>query len=255
MAKLNDHLKDDHGVYFDQDFIMSTCFMEEENKKVVVEAIEDSELCGEQKTNTVCCILCRGTLKYENMCGLMFINHLKNQHQVFFDFDFVLATCFLDQKEKDSMKIIFDTFGDDVKDTISVKTEASKRPRQDSSTSHNFSKKVKSESVMPHKCDQCNDTFTKEEHLKIHVKLFHDECILANEVLEDKQIKMLHKCIECEKNYTRQCNLEGHIIKVHVDRKGNNKEVGGVVGTWPRNCPDLRTWLVEQKRRREEDNL
>ena len=49
---------------------------------------------------TVRCILCRGRVIYKNGDITRFTSHLANEHGAFFDIEYLLASCFLDESQK-----------------------------------------------------------------------------------------------------------------------------------------------------------
>ena len=49
---------------------------------------------------TVRCFLCRGFVSYKNGDKTRFEAHIKNEHGGYFDFDFLLAICMLDDYQK-----------------------------------------------------------------------------------------------------------------------------------------------------------
>ena len=56
--------------------------------------------------STVCCLLCRGVFNYKDKDSTRFEEHMQSEHGAYFDIEFVLATCFMDQEEKDAVRTV-----------------------------------------------------------------------------------------------------------------------------------------------------
>ena len=53
--------------------------------------------------NTVCCLLCRGTIIYKDGDKTRFKAHMNNEHGAFFDLDYLLASSMMEQDQKDTV--------------------------------------------------------------------------------------------------------------------------------------------------------
>ena len=60
--------------------------------------------------NTVCCLLCRGTILYKNGDKTRFKAHMNNEHGAFFDHDFLLASCMMEAEQKETVARTVKTF-------------------------------------------------------------------------------------------------------------------------------------------------
>ena len=58
-------------------------------------------------------------------------------------------------------------------------------------------------------CNMCDNTIASKVHLRTHVKVIHEEGIVAN----------LKKCSKCSYSSTRKANLKRHILEVHENQK------------------------------------
>jgi len=52
---------------------------------------------------TVCCLLCRGMVIYKDGDKTRFRAHMNNEHGAFFDIDYLLASCLLEEDQKESI--------------------------------------------------------------------------------------------------------------------------------------------------------
>ena len=65
--------------------------------------MEDYNQDQEYLNMTVRCILCRGTIIYKDGDITRFSAHLANEHGAFFDVEYLLASCFMDDNQKDAI--------------------------------------------------------------------------------------------------------------------------------------------------------
>jgi len=57
------------------------------------------------RTNTIRCFLCKGFVLYKDGDLSRFRAHLANQHGIFFDVDYLLASCFMDDSQKQAIAL------------------------------------------------------------------------------------------------------------------------------------------------------
>ena len=53
---------------------------------------------------TVCCVLCRGVVAYRGGDATRFNNHMNYEHGAYFDIDFLLAACLMNNEERDAVR-------------------------------------------------------------------------------------------------------------------------------------------------------
>ena len=53
---------------------------------------------------TVRCILCYGTVSYKSQNSKKFESHMKNEHDAYFNLEFMLTACLMNPDERDSVK-------------------------------------------------------------------------------------------------------------------------------------------------------
>merc|ERR1711990_940006 len=56
--------------------------------------------CDQEIDITIRCLLCRGHVLYKDGDLTRFKAHLANQHGAFFDIDYLLASCFMEESQK-----------------------------------------------------------------------------------------------------------------------------------------------------------
>ena len=171
-----------------------------------------------RKPGTLCCILCRGMVQYRNRDNSKFIKHMENEHGAYFDLDFILATCFMDEDEKTAVKNVIDTKNEDedqveVEETlaeVSVKRERT----EEVDVEEKPAKVVKTEmtnasaEIVIFNCTQCSQTFEKKEHLMNHVKTTHSKA--------EPQKKTDWYCLDCDQYFCRK-----DALRIHRGRKHN----------------------------------
>merc|ERR1719319_812171 len=57
---------------------------------------------------TVCCILCRGMVTYRNLDVGRFASHMQFEHGAYFDMDFLLAACLMDEEERKAVRNVME---------------------------------------------------------------------------------------------------------------------------------------------------
>ena len=53
---------------------------------------------------TVCCLLCRGMIAYRNCDPSRFHNHMNYEHGAYFDMEFLLSACMMDEEERQAVR-------------------------------------------------------------------------------------------------------------------------------------------------------
>ena len=53
---------------------------------------------------TVCCLLCRGMVAFRNGDPTRFNNHMEYEHQAYFDMEFLLAACMMNEEEREAVR-------------------------------------------------------------------------------------------------------------------------------------------------------
>lgn len=57
---------------------------------------------------TVCCLLCRGMVTYRNQDNTRFVNHMQYEHGAYFDMEFLLAACLMDDEERKAVRNVME---------------------------------------------------------------------------------------------------------------------------------------------------
>ena len=61
-----------------------------------------------RRPGTLSCLLCRREVMYRNKDTSNFNRHMEKEHGAYFDLDFLLATCFMDEDEKEAVRTVID---------------------------------------------------------------------------------------------------------------------------------------------------
>ena len=167
---------------------------------------------------------------------------MENEHGAYFDFDFMLAACMMDEDEKIAVRSVIEAKSGEeeayVADTnINIKSEPQdelllveegknrgvKRINSVDIKDEPLEKQICLEKTSPRKpeelasevnnksinkkfdCTQCGASFEKEENLKIHTKIVHTT---------DKKSRFY--CTECDTSYTRKDSLRIHKKNKHT---------------------------------------
>jgi hypothetical protein len=175
-----------------------------------------------RKPGTLRCILCRGVVQYRDRDEAKFVKHMENEHGAYFDLDLILATCFMDQEEKQAVRMVIES--KDVDDgeeegenesTVQVKQE---QPEEDEPKQGLKRSLEEPEEERPAKsrivsadtfgCAQCDQRFQQAERLRIHVKTTHTQLDVAR--------KTEFHCEECDQYFSRK-----DALRIHRQRRHN----------------------------------
>ena len=140
-----------------------------------------------RKPRTVRCLLCRGLVQLRNdgeqRIGVeKFKAHMENERGAYFDLEFILAASFMDEEEKEAVKVVIDAKDieeeQDVEEVgLVVKMECESETEEGTSTYKDGQEDVsKIPQVLPDTCVacvKCEQRFEKAEHLRIHMKVIH----------------------------------------------------------------------------------
>ena len=205
------------------------------------------------RPGTLTCILCRGVVQHKNNNKVRFVKHMENEHAAYFDLDFILATCFMDEDEKAAVKNVIqnksvDSDEDGIEEVtvteIAVKEEVIpeapketlKRDRKEEPTKEKVAKKAKVETTTKSfDCDQCDEKFSHARDLETHVQANHtkaisftcdqcDEQFQSNEDLKEHtksshNILEPYECPQCGVKFDNRKKLKSHIKKTFHSKK------------------------------------
>ena len=192
------HMENEHGAYFDHEFILATCMMDDDEKKAVKSVIISKYF--DENTNIV--------VDDDNI-------EIKKEP----DEEFLMVEETKKQQNKRSRdkEITLD---------ISTKEEPLGKVRkvrnyEDKSNNSMVEKQVASLPVVSFRneknksvCSDCDASFEKEEYLKIHEKIMHST----------EASKSRFYCTECDSSFTRKDNLTLHKKKKHETQRNTVKD-------------------------------
>merc|ERR1719369_1253965 len=87
-----------------------------------------SEMSKSVPLGTVRCILCRGMVPYRNLNNSLFVKHMEKEHGSYYDLEFILATCFMDEEEKKAVTGVIEVKLMEEKDKQNKASEIKKEP-------------------------------------------------------------------------------------------------------------------------------
>lgn len=147
--------------------------------------MEDYNQDQEYLNMTVRCILCRGTIIYKDGDITRFSAHLANEHGAFFDVEYLLASCFMDDNQKDAISQSIRTNSPPVMQTLPPPNEmqtfdpsemdptpASAMDIEQPSNQDDVFKASMKQSGRAC-CDLCPKSYTRNEGLKKHILKAH----------------------------------------------------------------------------------
>jgi len=149
---------------------------------------------------TVCCILCRGMVIYKDGDKTRFKNHLNNEHGAFFDIDYLLASCLLENDQKEAIARTVSNRGVNL--------------LQESKLSDIYSETLREDTDCNPRDGTLRDFELKKEKFEYPGDTFSDESFLSQRNKDDVKRKQF-ECEKCGKSYTTKQSLKGHIEKHH----------------------------------------
>jgi len=159
---------------------------------------------------TVCCILCRGMIAYRNNDTTRFSNHMNYEHGAYFDMEFLLAACLMDEEERKAVRNVMELkYKSQKKESQEFKeSPPSKRPISAVMTdeTNNTAKVAKREKEVVVKKEVSDEIRILPEDWDVPKKA--DD---ADKIEEDQRI--MFKCDGCEKSFLHRKSLQTHQVK------------------------------------------
>jgi len=150
---------------------------------------------------TVRCILCRGTIIYKDGDMTRFTAHLANEHGAFFDVEYLLASCFMDENQRDAISQSIRTQSppsglqtlpppSDMQTFDPSEMDPSPAPVMETDQTNNeagdFSISMKQAISQSGRvsCDLCPKSYTRNEGLKKHILKAHSASAPTDDTAE-----------------------------------------------------------------------
>jgi hypothetical protein len=192
----------------------------------------------ENGIGTVCCLLCRGTINFKNNNRMVFVNHMKDQHNAFHNIDYMLASCFLPAQQ---LVRVAETLEESLREEP-MEEEAEKPQQVDMEETETQAKRRKY-GEGEFKCDQCDRKYSTKFNMVAHMKRQHGSNMgikqelveshiagedatseedyetnetgtLQNAEESSKEVVML-SCEECPKKFISSQGLAVHNSRMH----------------------------------------
>jgi len=189
----------------------------------------DSKMVVVHHNDEVACLLCRRTVAYRRGDSSNFETHMRKEHAATFDLDLVLATCFMEQEEKDAVKRVMNEKLEDAYEQLVVIDE-------DSSTE--AVNKVSYNDLFS--CTKCAKSYRWKKSLRHHERTEHEGSYTPNddneihnpaleEIKKDETIEEevdyvnIYDCTKCDKKYGLKDSLRKHIKLKHSETSNPNE--------------------------------
>ena len=156
---------------------------------------------------TVCCLLCRGMVAYRGGDVSRFNNHMHYEHGAYFDHEFLLAACLMNEEERKA-----------VRDVMSAKKSSNQSPTSDPSPTlspqtpgpileSRENDPVKTPQSKRKRTVDVNDVTEKTVGVKTETMSQVIEASVSGEK------KVTFECEECHRSYTTRKSLSCHLTK------------------------------------------
>jgi len=158
---------------------------------------------------TVRCILCRGLVIYKDGDMTRFSSHLANEHGAFFDVEYLLASCFMDENQK--RVIANPVLG---VSEIPASTHQNVKMEKPGMETADQLEAWKQSIIDPVESSQLPGPVEDSTLLQPEVPLDASVDEVFNDQKENADPKRRH-CDQCDKSYSRNEALKKHILKAH----------------------------------------
>jgi len=159
---------------------------------------------------TVCCILCRGMIAYRNNDTTRFNNHMNYEHGAYFDMEFLLAACLMDEEERKAVRNVMELkYKSQKKESQEFKGSPSKkRPISATSTEDtNSTDKI---------ARREKDVVVKQE-VTDEIRILPEDWDVSKSAVEadkkEEDQRIMFKCDGCEKSFLHRKSLQTHQVK------------------------------------------
>ena len=158
---------------------------------------------------TVSCMLCRGVVAYRNGDATRFTNHMNHEHGAYFDHEFLLAACLMNEEEREAVRNVMKAKTLSHQSSSSTDTNPAPQissPRtiesleEDSSIKTPQSKRKRSEKEVV------------EDHTDKTLAIKAENISDIIEAGSDK--KVMFECEECHRSYSSRKSLSCHYTKM-----------------------------------------
>jgi len=174
---------------------------------------------------TVSCMLCRGVVAYRNGDATRFTNHMNHEHGAYFDHEFLLAACLMNEEERDAVRSVMaaKTASHQTSSSSSSSPDTTPVPQISSPRTiegleeDNIIKTPQSKRKRPEKEVVEDDA---EKPLAVKAESISD----VIEAGSDK--KVMFECEECHRSYSSRKSLLCHYTKMGHGPKSKTSSPG-----------------------------
>ena len=156
------------------------------------------------EVDTVTCFLCNGTINFKNRDPMVFNAHMRDQHNIFYRTDYILASCFMQGYQLDKVEEDWANM-ERMEDVIEVDQDQNV---EQTSNGLNF-EMLDDQEVHQQAYDEVG--------VEVEEVVQHEEVLPMEEEGEGRKRNSNgpHKCDICEKTYGAKQNLARHYRKTH----------------------------------------
>jgi len=157
---------------------------------------------------TVCCILCRGMIAYRNNDTTRFTNHMNYEHGAYFDMEFLLAACLMDEEERKAVRNVMELkYKSQKKENQEVKSSPQKRPIAS----------VSSQDTNPTKIPRTENEIVVKKEVSDEIRILPEDWDVpkssADAENKEEEQRVMFKCEGCDKSFLHRKSLQTHQVK------------------------------------------
>lgn len=165
---------------------------------------------------TVSCMLCRGVVAYRNGDATRFTNHMNYEHGAYFDHEFLLAACLMNEEEREAVRNVMKAKTLSHQSSSSSSTDTIPAP-QISSPRTIESLEEDTSFITPQSKRKRSEQEVVEDHAEKTLAIKAENISDVIEAGSDK--KVMFECEECHRSYSSRKSLSCHYTKMGHGRK------------------------------------
>lgn len=165
---------------------------------------------------TVSCMLCRGVVAYRNGDATRFTNHMNYEHGAYFDHEFLLAACLMNEEEREAVRNVMKAKTLSHQSSSSSSTDTIPAPQISSPRSIESLEEDSSIKTPQSKRKRSEKEFV-EDHTDKTLAIKAESISDVIEAGSDK--KVMFECDECHRSYSSRKSLSCHYTKMGHGRK------------------------------------
>ena len=150
---------------------------------------------------TVRCILCHGTVSYKSQNSKKFESHMKNEHDAYFNLEFMLTACLMNPDERDSVKDLIGKQHEEEQTALDISPHD--LPPTPTSLPDNHQPRIPAPAKR--RAPETPSETPRSKRLEIET-----DVVVKQEMTEEVNAEITFECVDCRKRFPTRRNLQSH---------------------------------------------